>query len=337
MNNNTENKNKQQETGNDKASRGNAPQNNVKRTFAKRWTFPVIYLAASVLIVGLMYAKSKDASPYQIDKPNNNATTHEQVGPKLPDQNATTPTSSTPDFMWPVGEGGQDAAISMAFFHDTDSADLQAKEVVAYQNSFTPHAGVDLGLRTDQPFMVVAAAKGTVTDVELDPLMGNVVEIDHGNGYTTYYASLSDVEVKKGDNVLQGQPIAKSSNNRFEAAEKNHLHFELRKDGQSVDPNTVLSKKPTGDNATTTSGSAIGTPASTDNNGQLPQDSAQHAAKDQAPGAAQDKTQDTKKPAGSSDAKQSDANKSGTDSKDTPSTAPSEEGDNTNDGATDTH
>jgi stage II sporulation protein Q len=323
MNNNTENNNKQQETGNE-ASRNNQPQKTVKRTFAKRWTFPVIYLAASVLIVGLMYAKSKDASPYEIDKTKNNAAPHEQqMGPTLPDQ-AATPTSSTPEMTWPVGQDGGDASISMAFFHDSDSQDQQAKEVVAYNNSFTPHEGVDIGLKNDAPFTVIAAAKGTVTNVTLDPLMGNVVEIDHGNGYTSYYASLSEVDVKKGDNVLLGQPIAKSGNNRFETSEKNHLHFELRKAGVSVDPNTVLPKKPVGDDATTTSGSSISTPASTDSSKATSEDN----------GSAATSSSDAK----SDDAKSNDASQD----KDASSTAPAEKSDDANasdssSGSTDTH
>jgi stage II sporulation protein Q len=58
--------------------------------------------------------------------------------------------------------------------------------------------------------------------------------------------------VTKGMNVLKGQPIAKSGNNRFEKAEKNHLHFEVRKDGKAVNPNSVLPKRPMGEAKSTT-------------------------------------------------------------------------------------
>jgi stage II sporulation protein Q len=265
--NNQDNKNKpSQENG-----KGQAPQKSFwKQPFAKRWTFPVIYLAASVLIVGLMYAKSQDASPYKIDKTND-----PQAGPVTPINDVPSKeTSSTPEFVWPVGEGGEDATVSMDYYRDNSDEEARAAAVVMYDNQFTPHQGVDIGLKSDQPFTVVAAAKGKVISVKEDPLMGKVVEIDHGNGYTTYYASLQNVQVEQGANVLSGQPIAMTGNNKYELAEQNHLHFELRKDGKAVDPLTLLPKKPgmtanapaaPGGDATATNGDAvIGEPASSD-------------------------------------------------------------------------
>lgn len=243
MNNNQENKHKQQDSGKEKASQTSARS----AFFAKRWTFPVIYLAASVLIVGLMYAKSQDAAPYDV-KRTEQGTSDKVAGPQLPGADA--PANATPDFMWPVGDGGDNATLTMGFYQENASEEDKAKAVVSYNNNtFTAHEGVDIGLKSDAPFNVVAAAKGTVKAVTEDPLMGHVVEIDHGNGYTTYYASLASVEVEQGANVLAGQTIAKSGNNRFEKSEKNHLHFEMRKDGVAIDPNSILPKKPIGDNA----------------------------------------------------------------------------------------
>lgn len=245
MNNNQENKNKQQDSGKEKATQTSAKSS----FFAKRWTFPVIYLAASVLIVGLMYAKSQDDTA-QYDVQKNQQGNEQAAEPQLP--GAEAPVSATPDFMWPIGEGGESAALSMGFYQEDAGEEEKAAAVVSYNNTFTPHEGVDVGLQTDEPFNVVAAAKGTVKVVKEDPLMGHVVEIDHGNGYTTYYASLASVEVEEGSNVLAGQTIAKSGNNRFEKTEKNHLHFEMRKDGKAVDPNSILPKKPIGTNAQST-------------------------------------------------------------------------------------
>ncbi|KEO83314.1 M23 family metallopeptidase [Tumebacillus flagellatus] len=243
MNNNQENKNLQ-----DKAQETNKSAKS--SFFAKRWTFPVIYLAASVLIVGLMYAKSQDASPYDVNK--TTETPSKVSGPAIPNNTDATPANTAPTFQWPVGEGGDDAMVSMDFYREDASDDEKAASLISYENSFIPNQGVNLGLKNDQPFTVIAAAKGTVLSVTEDPLMGQTVEIQHDGGYTTYYASLSNVDVQKGAQVLAGQPIAKTGNNRLEKDEKNHLHFELRKDGKPVDPNTVLPKKPKMDNAKTT-------------------------------------------------------------------------------------
>lgn len=234
--NNNENKN----NNNQEETKGTTPQNSGgKSIFGKRWTFPVIYLAASVLIVGLMYSQSKDAEDYSMDPSNQGPI----AGPSVPGDNPSAPVTST-NFVWPVGEGGEDAVISLDFYREDASEDERSMAVIAYEKTFTPNQGVNLGLANDASFTVIAAEKGTVLDVKEDPLMGWTVEIDHGNGYTTYYASLSGVEVKKGDKVMQSQPIAKTGNNKFEVAEKNHLHFEVRKQGAAVDPQSLLPKKP---------------------------------------------------------------------------------------------
>jgi murein DD-endopeptidase MepM/ murein hydrolase activator NlpD len=63
---------------------------------------------------------------------------------------------------------------------------------------------------------------------------GKLVLIRHDNGYVTAYADNSELEVKEGDAIKRGQTIAKAGDTG--AAKSPRLHFELRKDGQPVDP-----------------------------------------------------------------------------------------------------
>jgi murein DD-endopeptidase MepM/ murein hydrolase activator NlpD len=63
---------------------------------------------------------------------------------------------------------------------------------------------------------------------------GKLVLIRHENGYVTAYADNSELEVKEGDAIKRGQIIAKAGDSG--AAKSPRLHFELRKDGQPVDP-----------------------------------------------------------------------------------------------------
>ncbi|GIM45683.1 hypothetical protein DNHGIG_12320 [Collibacillus ludicampi] len=203
--------------------------------FAKRWMYPVVYLGSAALIIGLMYAKSQDAFPFsksQTDMPN-----HLSQG-----DNTTVPSApvNAPQWVWPVGEDGQSANVTMNFFDDTKDKAAQAASLLKFNDTFYTQNGIVMGLKNDKPFTVVAAASGKVTSVEDNPLLGKAVEITHDNGYVTYYASLAEVDVKEGDAVLQGQPIGKSGNNKLEASQKNHLHFEVKKDGKNVDPMTVL-------------------------------------------------------------------------------------------------
>ena len=102
------------------------------------------------------------------------------------------------------------------------------------------HWGVDLGGSYGNP--IVAAADGTVIKVD-EPVegqntgsvnYGNYCVIDHGNGITTCYAHCRDVYVSVGDKVSAGQTIAECGSTGTSTGP--HLHFEVRVNGQKVDP-----------------------------------------------------------------------------------------------------
>lgn len=98
------------------------------------------------------------------------------------------------------------------------------------------HHGTDYRGRHGTP--VVAAGAGTVTFAGRRGGYGNVIFIDHGNGVITRYAHLRRIEVKRGVAVTGGDRIGQiGSTGRTTGP---HLHFEVRLDGRSVDPNTAL-------------------------------------------------------------------------------------------------
>jgi murein DD-endopeptidase MepM/ murein hydrolase activator NlpD len=100
------------------------------------------------------------------------------------------------------------------------------------------HEGLDFVAEVGTP--VVAAAAGVVAASEQQSEYGNIVEIDHGNGLTTRYAHLSKRLVNVGDVVFKGHQIAEvGSTGRSTGA---HLHFEVRNQGQAVDPSKFLEK-----------------------------------------------------------------------------------------------
>ena len=102
------------------------------------------------------------------------------------------------------------------------------------------HSGIDLAAERGEP--VKAVADGVVTDIKNDPRFGITVLIDHGNGLKTVYANLaSDDMVSPNQKVKQGDIIGCVGNTAsFESAEQPHLHFEVLKNNEPVNPEDFL-------------------------------------------------------------------------------------------------
>jgi murein DD-endopeptidase MepM/ murein hydrolase activator NlpD len=94
------------------------------------------------------------------------------------------------------------------------------------------HAGLDIGARMGAP--VKASNGGRVTYAGWMGGYGNIVIVDHGNGMTTRYAHLQGFNVRQGHSVSQGQQIGRVGNTGGSTGP--HLHFEIRKHGQPVNP-----------------------------------------------------------------------------------------------------
>jgi murein DD-endopeptidase MepM/ murein hydrolase activator NlpD len=94
------------------------------------------------------------------------------------------------------------------------------------------HTGVDIGVPSGSN--IVAAQSGTIMYANWLGGYGKVVMIDHGGGYVTLYAHLSSWNVKVGQNITRGESIAKSGTTGVSTGP--HLHFEVRINGDYVDP-----------------------------------------------------------------------------------------------------
>jgi len=85
---------------------------------------------------------------------------------------------------------------------------------------------------------VVAAAAGEVLSVYEDKYFGNVMIIDHLNDYATLYAHLATTISQPGSTVKKGETIGLVGNTGFSSAP--HLHFEILKSGENINPKEVL-------------------------------------------------------------------------------------------------
>jgi murein DD-endopeptidase MepM/ murein hydrolase activator NlpD len=94
------------------------------------------------------------------------------------------------------------------------------------------HTGIDIATPFGTP--VHAVAEGMVTYAGVRSGYGNVIEIDHGNGYMTRYAHNSSLTVHAGEHVHVGTQIAKAGSTGRSTG--SHVHFEVWYDGRVVNP-----------------------------------------------------------------------------------------------------
>jgi murein DD-endopeptidase MepM/ murein hydrolase activator NlpD len=98
------------------------------------------------------------------------------------------------------------------------------------------HTGLDFRGNIGDP--IRATASGTVTHAGWAGGYGNMVEIDHGNGLSTRYGHLSEIEANVGQAIRTGQVIGRLGSSGRSTGP--HLHYETRVDGEAVDPERFL-------------------------------------------------------------------------------------------------
>ncbi len=98
------------------------------------------------------------------------------------------------------------------------------------------HPGIDVAVPAGTP--VRASGGGKVEAAGTDPDYGLFVLLRHPGGFQTMYGHTSRIVVREGESVAAGQVIALSGNTGRSTAP--HLHFEVRRDGRSLDPLTVV-------------------------------------------------------------------------------------------------
>jgi len=137
--------------------------------------------------------------------------------------------------------------MSVAVVENQQAADALALELeqqsVPSDYPLTGSAGIEEVTEGDPMIVftasdgatVVASAKGTVTEIGTDETYGNVIVVDHGNGYLSIYKNKGEAHVKIGDEVVQGTTL-------FLIGEENtQLGYQIKKDGTYINPTDVLS------------------------------------------------------------------------------------------------
>lgn len=114
----------------------------------------------------------------------------------------------------------------------TSLTSLYGMRVHPITGAYKLHTGVDIGAPMGASF--VAAGNGVVTKATYNTAYGNMVIIDHGGGVQTLYAHGSEILVQIGQNVTIGTEVLKVGSTGYSTGP--HAHFEIRINGQTVDP-----------------------------------------------------------------------------------------------------
>ena len=126
---------------------------------------------------------------------------------------------------------------------DGDIVKDYARESLVFSETlqeWTVHNGIDI--KAERTTVVKAAENGNVVAIKNDPRYGLTIIVEHEDGFKTIYANLLTTEfVEVGEEVKKGQSLGTVGNSAaFEIADEAHLHFEMMKDNEYVDPKLYL-------------------------------------------------------------------------------------------------
>ena len=198
----------------------------------RRLKYKYLVLAIAILsIIPILAIGMKLSSDLQVDT--NEYVPSESVKRDLPVLN------TTPKVILPYLDQG--VTIGKNYYDYKGEEENQINSILKHDNTYIQNTGIDY--INENKFDVIAILDGTITDVKDDETLGKSVEVKHENGLISSYQSLSEIKVKKGDIVTQGQVLGISGENELDKDLGNHLHFEIYENGGNVDPNNYLNKE----------------------------------------------------------------------------------------------
>ncbi|CQR46176.1 Stage II sporulation protein Q [Paraliobacillus sp. PM-2] len=214
-----------------------------KRILEKKWFFPAVYLSVAALMLAgvLWYQNLNNQIPEATDQQTEEGLNGSTDNPLDFDQDSDPVVNPSEVVKMPIPSDAQTEIVTN--FYDYDKTpEEQAQALVLYNNKYYQSKGIDIASTTEKTFPVVASLSGTVTEVREDPMLGFVVEMEHDNGVTTHYASLKDIQIESGKQLKQGEELGLAGKNNFGQSSGTHVHFEIRKDGEAVDPEQFMNQ-----------------------------------------------------------------------------------------------
>jgi len=225
----------------------NTPQekfqsNKLRKIMKNRWFYPALYLVVVAVIVSAVLWTQTDDGTSSADKQHkkdNNQFALDQ-GKKSKDNLA--PVNGMKEvFKWPVADENATKVV-MPFYDVNASPTEQQKALVTYNNTTTQNTGICIVAKDGKTFDVQASMSGKVVQAKKDPILGNVVVLQHDNGVQTMYESLDEMKVEKGEQISQGQVLGTAGQDLYNKDAGIHVHFEIRKNDKPVNPTSYFQK-----------------------------------------------------------------------------------------------
>lgn len=197
---------------------------------------PVIYGMCVLTLVVSMYFAGVIANKYLFNKSGDLQYVDGEITENL---DRDVPVVSTPSIIVRPYLNN-DVKLAKSFYDYKADSESQENSIILFENTYMQNSGVDY--TNLEVFDVISILDGIVISVKEDNILGTTIQVRHSNDLISVYQSLSEVIVTEGDEVLQGQIVAKSGTSNINKELGNHLHFELYYKGTIVNPEEYYNK-----------------------------------------------------------------------------------------------
>ena len=192
------------------------------------YAFIIIFLGLGIIFIGKIYNNHKFKAMEVMEYVDNEIVIDNEYIPVV----NTEPTVMKPFLI-------DNISINKTFYNQEAEKSEQENSLILYKDTYMQNTGVDY--KYNEVFDVVSVLDGVVIEVADNEILGQTIKIRHNNDLVSTYQSLSEIVVKKDDNVLRGQIIGKSGTCSLYSKD-NNLHFELSNQGKNIDPEQSYNK-----------------------------------------------------------------------------------------------
>ena len=207
----------------------------IRRILKKRWALSAIYVAAAALVLAAAFFLQNSFQDSAKDE-------ESAESGKNFNEPSVEVNSNLETVKMPVADADK-TVIKKQFYDVNGDEKSQEEALVFYDNRYEQNKGVDIAMEDGKSFEVKASLSGKVAKVQEDALLGNVIEVENGDGVVTRYQSVKDIQVAVGDKVKQGQVLASAGKSQINEEAGVHVHFEIRKDNVAVNPVDFIDKQ----------------------------------------------------------------------------------------------